>query len=260
MSLTLNSQKVEHYAKLADVKRQLSKGPQTWTQLRENLKMSKPTLSRCLKELMINGEIEKYSEVKIQKNKQKIEDCYRLLKRKKESIVAKIPEMFEETNNFYFPRTIKEGLDVEQQFVKWFYEDFQSLMHLAFRILDVRFGDLSPQKRIQYTNEWTASAMKLASENVRNTVEWLILKGQMSWQRIFFEYHRNPIPFFKALIRFEEIRREDKRKEINEELKQVRNGKIEFLDMKKGELSPKEFTLAQKREIRRLEKELEELS
>jgi len=260
MSLTLNSQKIEHYAKLAEVRRELSKGPQTWTQLRENLKMSKPTLARCLKEFMINGEIEKHSEVRIIKKKQKIEDYYRLLKKKNEPILAKIPGMFEETDNFYFPRTIKEDLDVEQQFVKWFYEDFQSLMHLAFRILDVRFSDLPYQKRVQYTDEWTASAMKGTSENVRETVDWLIHRGQESWKSVFFEYHRNPIPFFKALIRFEEMHRKNRLKKINEELKQVRNGKIEFIDMKKGELSPKEFALEQKREIRRLEKELEELS
>jgi len=262
MSLTLNSQKIEHYAKLAEVRRELSKGPKTWTQLTENLVMSRATLSKCLKELMKNGEIEKYSEVKTEKKKQKIEDSYRLLTRKEETVVVKVPGMFEEIDSFYrHGRTVKEDLDVEQQFVKWVHDDFYNLMEVSYRILDVRFAKLSPQERVRLTDEWIALAMKTTSENMRATLEWLIQKGKKSWKRIFAEYGENPFPFFKALVKFEEIRREDKRREIERRLKEIQRKGMRVFNMKEGKaLSGKELALAQKREIKRLEKELEELS
>jgi len=248
---------MEQNPKEKEILAELRKSRKTWKQLEQNLKMSKKTLYLRLMKLMSDRIVEKYGLVEYGK----IVDYYDLVKRKDAPIVVNVPKMFEKGDDF-FPIRIKKDLDVTQSLVYDFYHYFAWLMHLARKTLDAYFAkELSPKQRIQYVNNWKKSAVDYASEWVEEFIEWIVRYGQESWRDTFGSFEDNPNPFFKAVFKYTEIMENAKKEQIMRQIDDIQNKGMRVLDLKKGRsLSGKELALAQKHEIKRLEKELVELS
>ena len=191
---------------------QLSNGRKKWTELLQNVKMSKETFYLKLMKLMEEGTIEKYGTVEFGK----IVDYYDLVKKKEPEITLKVPRMFEK-GDFFFPIIIKENLDMEQSLVEWFHHSLKVVMHFARKILDVRFAEeLSPKRRIDYTDSWKREAVRYASEWMDAFVEYIIPNNDVSWREIFGTYEDNPKDFIEAMAKFSEILNEAE-KNNNEE-------------------------------------------
>ena len=219
MSYELLPQEQEHLKKLNEVRKQLLSGPKTWSELLANLKMSKPTLSKCLIELQKRGEIQKIGV--LEGNKSKV--VYRIVK--EDPIVKKVYDMFEETQNRLLPFKIKEKLDIEQEMIRWFYKDIWVFMHIARKIMQIK-NELPKKKAQQYIKDWIVVAMHRASEGMKNSLEWIAKEGEKSWINIFGKYEDDPEPFIKALWKYAEMLK----KIEEEEEKRIKNGKVKYIE------------------------------
>lgn len=213
MSYELLPQEQEHLKKLNEVRKQLLSGPKPWSELLANLKMSKPTLSKCLIELQKRGEIQKIGIIEGDKSKV----VYRIVK--DDPAVKKVYEMFEETQNRLLPFKIKEELDIEQEMIRWFYNDIWTFMHFARKIMQIK-KELPKEKAQKYIKDWIVVAMHKASDGMKNSLQWIAEEGEESWINIFGRYEDDPEPFIKALWKYAEMlkkngerrRKENKRK------------------------------------------------
>jgi len=215
MSYEMSSQEREHLQKLMEIRKQLLSGPKTWSELVANLKISKPTLSKCLIELQKRGEVQKIGI--LEGNKSKI--VYKIVK--DDPIIRKVYEMFEETQNLFLPLKIKEELDIEQEMIRWFYNDVWAFMHIARKIMQIK-NELPKEKAQRYIKEWIVLAMHRASEGMKNSLEWIAEEGEKSWIDIFGKYEDDPEPFIKALWKYAEILK----KAEKEEERRFREGKV----------------------------------
>jgi len=177
---------------------QLSNGRKTWTELRQNVEMSRETLSLKLKKLMQEETVEKYGVVEVGK----IVDYYDLVQKKEPEIFVKVPRMFE---NGEFIKT-RENLDIEQILVVYFHHSLRVLMHFARKILDVRFAkELSPKRRIEFTENWIREAKLYATEWMAGFIDDIILNSNASWMEIFGTYEDHPKDLIKAMAKFSEM-------------------------------------------------------
>ena len=187
---------------------QLTKGRKTWTKLYHSVKMARETLSLKLMKLMEEGIIEKYGVVEFGK----IVDYYDLVKKKESEIVLKVPRIFEKPDFFY---PITKDLDIEQSMVEWFHYSLKVVMHLARKILDVRFAE-ELSGRLNYIQDLKEEAKLYASEWMDGFIEDFILQpAQESWMEIFGTYEGNPKEFIKAMFEFSEML-EAKQKDVDD--------------------------------------------
>ncbi|MEM2561836.1 MAG: hypothetical protein QXT06_05860 [Candidatus Bathyarchaeia archaeon] len=204
MSYEVLPQEQEHLRKLMEVRKQLLLGPKTWSELIANLQMSKPTLSKCLIELQKRGEIQKIGIIEGDKSKV----VYQLV----DPLVKKVYEMFEETQNRLIPSKIKEELDIEQEMIRWFYNDIWMFMHFARKITQLK-SELPEKKAQQYIREWIALAAHITSVGIKNSLKWIAEKGEKSWIDIFGKYEDEPEQIIEALWKYAEKLRESREKE-----------------------------------------------
>ena len=230
MSYEILPQDEEHSKKLMEIRNQLLSGPKTWTELAKSLKMSKRTLAKCLFELQKRGEVEKIGI--IEGNKSKV--VYRL-----DSTSKKIYEIFEETQHWFFPIRVKEDLDIEQEMVRWFYDDIWAFMHVARKIMQIKNEVSDKRKAQQYIKEWIAFAMRKASENMKDSLKWIAEKGEKSWINIFGKYEDDPEPFIKGLWKYAEIIKKAKERREKEIEREIKEGKIKQVSLRGRELKKK---------------------
>ena len=193
---------MEQNTKEKQIIAQLNNGRKTWTQLTLNVKMSRETLSRTLKSLMVQGTVIKYGTVEFGK----IVDYYDLAKKKEPAIALKVLTIFEKEDYLIFPIKTLKDLGIEQSLVQWFHHSFKVLMHFARKILDLRFAkELSPKQRIEYTDYWKSEAVSYASKWMDGFMEEFIQYSNESWIEVFGKYEDNPKQFLQAMVKFSEI-------------------------------------------------------
>ena len=187
---------------------QLSNGRKTWTKLDQTVKMSTKTLNQKLIKLMEEGTIERYGVVEFGK----IVNYYDLAKKKESEIVLKVSRIFEKPDLSY---PITKDLDIEQSMVEWFHYSLKVVMHLARKILDVRFAE-ELSGRLNYIQDLKEEAKLYASEWMDGFIEDFILQpAQESWMEIFGTYEGNPKEFIKAMFEFSEML-EAKQKDVDD--------------------------------------------
>lgn len=215
-----------HQQKLHEIKKELFSGPKTWTQLVENLTMSKPTLSKSLLELQKAGDVERVSIIEGNRSK----SVYRLV----EAIVKEVPGMFEEPLPWGFPFIIKspEELDVKQLLVGWFDLDVFQFMHSARKIMSIKNSALPPEKASRYIDEWISQTMRITSEGIGERLKWIAEEGEKSWEKIFGSLEDNPLPLYKALSKFRETTEKAIEKHEEEIARKIESGEIERIDAK----------------------------
>ena len=226
MSYEITPQEQEHLKKLAEVRKQLLSGPKTWSELITNLRMSKPTLSKCLIELQKRGEVQKIGVLEGDKSK----IVYRLVE--DDPTLKKVHEMFEETQSWIFPIKIKEKLDIEQQIIIWFYDDIWLFMHFARKIMQIK-NELPKQKARHYIKEWIAQAMHITSRNIKDSLEWIAKKGEKHWENIFGKYEDDPEPLIKALWKYAEMLKKAREKREKEIERLEKEGKTRVIEASK---------------------------
>lgn len=217
MSYEVLPQEQEHIRKLMEVRKQLLSGPKTWSELIANLQMSKPTLSKCLIELQKRGEIQKIGIIEGDKSKV----VYELV----DPIVKKVCEIFEETQNRLIPSKIKEELDIEQEMIKWFYDDIWMFMHFARKIMQIK-SELPKEKSQKYIKDWIVFVIYKASERMKNSLQWIAERGEESWINIFGKYEDDPEPLIKALWKYAEKLKEIEEKEEKRIEERIKEGEV----------------------------------
>lgn len=218
MSYDLTPQEREHFKKLMEVRKQLLESPKTWKELIENLKMSKPTLSKCLIELQRRGEVQKIGVLEGDKSKV----VYKLTEGN--STVKKVYKMFEK-GDFYFPIKIKKNLDIEQTMIAWFYDDIRSFLHVARKIMQIK-NEAPKEKAEYYIRQWISFAMDRVSENMKDSLQWIAKEGKKPWEEIFGKYETEPEPLIKALWKYAEVLKNAREEQERKEGRLVKEGKV----------------------------------
>ena len=181
---------MEQNIKEKEIIAQLQAGHKTWTTLMQNAKMSSKTLSKTLKRLMSQGTVVKSGILEFGK----IVDYYDMANKKEPKVALNVPKLFEKEGYFIFPLKVIDDLGIEQSIVQWLHHSLKVLMHFSRKILDVRFAEkLSPQQRIEYTNNWKSEAKCYASEWMDGFIEEIIQYSDESWIDIFGSYEHPKI-------------------------------------------------------------------
>lgn len=184
---------------------------------------ARATLSKCLLELQEVGDVERVSIIEGNHSK----SVYRLA----ESIVSKVPDMFEEPK-WGFAYTIKddEQLTIEQLLVRWFNYDVYNFMHAARKIMSIKNADLTQEKKSRYIQEWISQTTKLYSRLIGESLTWIGEEGKESWEEVFGELEDEPLPLYRALTKYHEIIKRAEEKEEKEWQRKVETGEIEVVD------------------------------
>ncbi|MEM3880866.1 MAG: hypothetical protein QXD19_03870 [Candidatus Bathyarchaeia archaeon] len=226
MSYEVTPQEREHYKKLMEIRKLLLSGPKTWNELIANLKMSKPTLSKCLIELQKRGEVQKIGILEGDTSKV----VYKLTD---DPTIKKVYEMFEE-GDFFFPVRVKKNLDIEQMMITWFYHDIRLFLHFARKLMKAK-NNAKKEEVEYYIRQWISFAMDKVSENMKDSLQWIAKEGEKSWEETFCKYETEPEPLIKALWKYAEVLKKAREEREKQEEQLIKEGKVKVISGTKEE-------------------------
>jgi DNA-binding HxlR family transcriptional regulator len=196
----------KHKAETKIINALLDGAPKTYKKLVEITKISKATLSSHLKEMVLKGTI------------------LRILDQEKPypypvSYQLKNPLMMDDFSISNQDLKSKPK-NVEKMLFKQYRWEASCFLHYCRKIMSIKVSENPQETKSQYYDAWVARAMGFASDNMENTLRYIIENGNPEWENIFGNYECNTDQFFQDLAKFLNARaKAEQTKQANERKK-----------------------------------------